>query len=101
MRRRDRSPSDADLQAAEQRRRGRRARAIEVRLATWGVAADPPNPDGTFAPLRAALARARALPPGQERYDAIEAVGREFVGDELVDRWLASSDRFAAERALR
>ena len=69
----------------------RHARWLELCLGTWGMASDPPNPPGLFAELRRALAQANALPPGPARRAAIEAAGREHVGDDLMDRWTRSA----------
>ena len=52
-----------------------------------GWTALPPNVPPPDTPLAFALARARAL-RGAARRDAIEAAGREHVGDDAVDRVL-------------
>lgn len=80
--------SQAATDAAQQAAQDRGRRWLALRLSTWGMASDPPNPPEAYALLRRDLARALALPDGATQRAAVEAVGREHVGDRLVDQWL-------------
>lgn len=76
---------EAEAEAALERR----SRRVALRIGCTVMATDPPAHPEVREAVSKDLVRAQALPAGQERRDAIEAVGRLHYGDALIDSWIA------------